>query len=158
MFLSGFPPQQITLQSIMNKLKQILLTVSTADCISVNRKSSFGLLLPWIVNIGGFAACVLTHFSESWCQLGKNGRHTSTFSTLITTMETEWSCFLRQQPVLMVNNICMCRNKLYNHNVSWVRGEFLTKIMQEIKHADEYSQFVVCFLSFFPLIHLIKCW
>ena len=103
MFLSGFSPQQITLQSIINKPKQISLTVSTADCISLNRNLDFYYL--GLSTLEDFAACVLTHFSKSRCQLGKNGRHTSTFSTLITTTETEWSCFHRRQLVFMVNNI-----------------------------------------------------
>lgn len=41
---------------------------------------------------------------------GKNGKHTNTFSTLITTTETEWSRFLSQQLVFVVNNICTRNN------------------------------------------------
>lgn len=108
-FWVDFPLRKITLQSIINKLKQILLPVSTAECISMNRNWIFITLdcQHWRIR----CLCVDTLF-QVMMPTGKNRMHTNTFSTLITTMETEWSCFLSQQLVFMVNNICTYSSKL----------------------------------------------
>lgn len=104
-----FPSEKSHSQSIINKLKQILLPVSTAECISMNRNWIFITLdcQHWRIR----CLCVDTLF-QVMMPTGKNRMHTNTFSTLITTMETEWSCFLSQQLVFMVNNICTYSSKL----------------------------------------------